>query len=98
MTTGRVEYSPDYKSEKVLSGKRLIDAAQKIWNDSEAAKERDRLERAVLETAKAFRLAERAFKLNSDDDVCRAYIEAQERAIKAVDDLLTFEELNAKAC
>lgn len=55
MEKGSISYSPDYKSKKPVKrgASDLIQAAQRIWDESESAKERSRLEREVIGKARS---------------------------------------------
>lgn len=91
MTTGSINYSPDHKSDfesAMDEGRKIADA---VIAANKLSAELARLEREVIEAAKAERAAQTVYLSNITFQNVAAYHHAERRRRRAVDALIEFE-------
>lgn len=87
METGKIEYSPDYKSKKPNTRFIFVNEPGAV----ERAAERARLEREVIEAAKEEGVSFEAFRENTTMDNWHRAQDAADRRRAAVNALLSYE-------
>jgi hypothetical protein len=98
MTTGKIEYSPDYKSRSQSLSARIAERARIVAKGLETQTEHARLQSVVVEKARAFgrawraELEHRIATLKPSEQLNHVATEARIQLCDAVDDLIAFEK------